>query len=106
LLGSDLFLVKKVPDCFASFRLNWAHLSVDESFSSISKYEGPESEAEKITILTNFFENNPGKKSLTIDYDRINLRASRSFYTCENAKIAGFFGLAYMRLDQERIRVF
>jgi len=101
-LGFDLFLVREIPDCYASLRLNWAHLSVDDSFHSIDSYEGGESEAEKITMLTNFFENNPGKKGLTIDYDRINFRASRSFYTCENAKIAGFFGLAYMRLDQER----
>lgn len=101
-LGFDLFLLKEIPECYACLRLNWTHLGVDESYGCVKSYEGHELEAEKSQLINAFFAENPAKRDLQIDYDRLNLRASKSFYVCENANIAGFLGASYMRLDQRR----
>lgn len=103
-LGFDLYLLKEIPDCYASFRLSWTHFSVDQTFSSIKGYEHHEVESNKATHFNNHFAANPLKRDLSIDYDRINLRSSKSYYVCDNASISGFLGLSYLRLDQQRRR--
>ncbi|NGX42617.1 MAG: hypothetical protein K940chlam7_00897 [Chlamydiae bacterium] len=104
-LGFDLFLSKEIPEWCSCFRLSWTHFQIDQLLGNVDSYEGLEEEANKVDLLNEYFKNNSenlGKKKLRVDYDRINLRASRKFYTDNSSMFAGFMGLGVLFLEHER----
>jgi len=100
--GFNLFVIKEVPECCSSYRLDWTHIGFKESYQNIERTI-PEGDPQGLAILDGFLNDNPGES--TICYDRLNLRGYKKVNTC-TTQVDGFFGVGYVRLAQNRMNCY
>lgn len=94
--GFDFYIRKECPEWCSAFTLNWVHASFYEKYKNFERSNDP--------VINDFLTSHPGEAS--INYDRINLQASRTYLARESSLFEGFLGVSFLRLGQKKTNCF